>query len=145
MAEFASRSRRWNGSQIRSRSDAGIPGPSSSTQMRADRPSVASVEADGDRLSARAVFDGVVEQIDEDLPHRAAIDLGDDVVVETNPYLHVTRGGEWRERLEHFTHEWRQLRLLGHERILTTLDAIEAQYFVDEMAKPSRFLIDDVE
>src|SRR5882672_5265008 len=83
----------------------------------------AAFESHGNRLTRGSVLHGVIEQIDEHLAHRAAIDFGHDVVVDAHADLHPPGAGERSERFEHFTHERRELRLFGHERILTTLDA----------------------
>src|SRR5207248_8155940 len=106
---------------------------------------ITEIETDRNRLSGRAVFHGVVEQIDQHLTHRTAIDIGDDILVEVDAYLNLTRAGQRGERLEYFAHQGRQLRPLGHERILTTLHAVEAEHLVDEVTQTPRLLVDDVE
>jgi hypothetical protein len=105
----------------------------------------ASVESDRYRLARRTVLHGIVEQVDQDLTDRAPIDIGNDIIIQAHPDLHVPRCRERRECFKDLPHQWGELRLFGHERVLTTFHAIEAQYLVDQVSETSRFLIDDVE
>src|SRR6185503_18757666 len=108
-------------------------------------PLARSLERYRDGLSRRTVLHGVVEQVDQYLPHRSAIDFGDDARVQGLDHDDLSRLGQRSEGLEHLGHERGELGGLRQQRALAAFGAVEAKHLVHQVTEPSRFLVDDVE